>query len=287
MSCRRIALLTLTLPVAMLAACGEEEPAQERPVVTLPAGPPSEVTAMTTEVVATYPHDSDAFTQGLLVDSDGRLVETTGHEGESNLRIVDLDSGDVQDSVDLSDDMFGEGVAQVDDTFVYLSWQNGIATVFDRNTLEQVGTHPYQGEGWGLCNDGERLVMSNGSAALTFRDPASFDPIGSVDVTLNGAPVFSLNELDCTGNLVWANVWQTDTIVGIDPTTGKVTSTVDASALLTPEERSHADVLNGIAAVPGKDTFYVTGKDWPKLCAVRFVPAPADSSTPDSSTTPT
>lgn len=143
----------------------------------------------------------------------------------------------------------------------------------DRGTLAEQGLFNYQGEGWGLCYDQprDRLVMSNGSAELTFRDPDTFEPAGTVAVTLDGQALPMLNELECVGDRVWANVWLTDQIVRIDPATGVVDAVVDASGLLTGREATAADVLNGIAAVPDSDTFMITGKLWPWMFKVRFV----------------
>lgn len=254
--------------------CDDDPPATATVPTTAPG---SEVEALTVEVVATHPHDPAAFTQGLLVDDTGRLVEGTGLEGRSMLRIVDLETGSPIESVDLAPDVFGEGVTQVDDRFVQLTWTEGTALVWDVATLEPAGSFTYDGEGWGLCTDdsagAERLVRSDGSSTLTFHDPDTFAVTGALDVRLDGQPVEELNELECVDGVAWANVWQTDTIVRIDLGSGEVTGVVDAAGLLDPEEAAGADVLNGIAAVPGSDTFYLTGKLWPTLFEVRFVPA--------------
>lgn len=224
------------------------------------------------EVVAAHPHDPSAFTQGLIVDGEGRLLESTGRYGVSDVRVVDIATGAVLDRTPIAADLFGEGLARVGDRLVQLTWQEHKALVFDAATLDLLPiTFAYDTEGWGLCYDGERLVMSDGSSTLTFRAPDTFDRLGAALVTLGGAPLDDLNELECAGGRVYANVWGTDTIVEIDPSTGRVTSEIDASGLLSSEERTQTHVLNGIAAVPGKDTFYITGKLWPKLFEVRFV----------------
>jgi glutaminyl-peptide cyclotransferase len=225
------------------------------------------------EVVETYPHDPAAFTQGLLVDDKGRLVESTGRYNLSEVRVVDVATGAVLDRTPIGAQFFGEGLAQVGNRLVQLTWQERTALVFDATTLDPLPiTFAYDTEGWGLCNDGARLVMSDGSSTLTFRDPDTFARTGRVDVTLGAASLGDLNELECVDGWVYANVWQTDTIVQIDPKDGRVTAEIDASGLLSSEERAGTDVLNGIARVPGKDTFYITGKLWPKLFEVRFVP---------------
>lgn len=218
------------------------------------------------------PHDPKAFTQGLELDGD-RLLEGTGLEGESSMREVDPQTSRVEKKVDLPSPMFGEGVTVAGSKIWQLTWRDGVAIQRDKQTLAEVKRVPYTGEGWGLCLDGRRLVMSDGSDKLTFRDPETFDPVGEVRVRSANEPVTQLNELECTPDGVYANVWQTDTVVRIDPVSGNVTATIDLAGLLSPAERSNADVLNGIAAVPGTDEFLVTGKLWPKMFRVKFVTA--------------
>lgn len=181
---------------------------------------------------------------------------------------------------DLPAPLFGEGLTLVGPRLWQLTWQNGIAIERDAETLEELRRVRYEGEGWGLCHDrtdggtGGRLVMSDGTSRLTFRDPKTFEPVGHVDVTRDGEPVDQLNELECTGDgSVYANVYQTDTLVRIDPDTGAVTADIDASGLLRPAElRGGAQELNGIAAVPGGEEFLLTGKRWPRMFRVGFVP---------------
>ena len=243
--------------------------------ITVIGGPPAE--RRVPVVLAEYPHDPTAFTQGLLLD-DGTLLESTGLEGASTVREVDLATGNVRRVRDLSADLFGEGLAQVGDTLIQLTWQEGRAIVYDRASLAPTAEHGYEGEGWGLCFDGQRLVMSDGSDRLTFRDPATFAPLSSVTVVLDGQPRNMLNELECVDGTVYANVWQSNEIVAIDPATGRVTAAIDAAGLwerLADREPARPiDVLNGIAYDPADGTFLVTGKWWPKLFRVRFDPAP-------------
>jgi glutamine cyclotransferase len=226
------------------------------------------------EVLASYPHDTTAFTQGLELE-DGVLYEGTGLHGRSEMRVVERETGEVTQRVALPASAFGEGIAVVGQQIWQLTFQEQFAFRRDRATLEEIDRVTYEGEGWGLCHEPDRgrLVMSNGSSELTFRDPETFAPSGSVTVTRDGQPLRSLNELDCTGGKVWANVWLTDEIVRIDPATGTVEAVVNAAGLLTDAERASADVLNGITAVPCTDTFLVTGKLWPKMFLVRFVEA--------------
>lgn len=229
---------------------------------------------LTVEVLETYPHDPAAFTQGLEVH-DGVLYEGTGRYGESQMRIVETETGAVISQVSLAESVFGEGITIVDDQIWQLTWREGFAIRREVGSLTELEHVPYEGEGWGVCHDqGEdRLVMSDGTPRLTFRNPETFETIGTVDVTRDGAPLDQINELECVDGQVWANVWQTDQIVRIDPATGEVGAVVDASGLLTEQEAAAADVLNGIAAVPDSDTFLITGKLWPTMFLVRFVPA--------------
>lgn len=227
--------------------------------------------ALKLKVVATHPHDRGAFTQG-LVWWQGRLFESTGQYGDSSLRRVDLRTGTVEQQVDLPDDVFGEGLALVERRLIQLSWRNGRAFVWDAATLEPKGELAYAGEGWGLCHDGKRLVMSDGTDKLTFREPATFAKVGEVSVTKAGMPVGNLNELECVDGHVFANVWMHEHIARIDPRTGEVTAWVDASGLLSPAERMGTDVLNGIAYVPETGRFLLTGKYWPAVFEVELVP---------------
>ena len=165
---------------------------------------------------------------------------------------------------------WAEGLARVADQLVMLTYRAERALVFGVERFDPRATLRYRGEGWGLCSDGRRLVMSNGSDRLTFRDPALFEPTGEVAVTLDGAPQGRLNELECVGGAVYANVFQQEYIVRIDPASGTVTHQIDAKGLLNGRERLEADVLNGIAHDPDADTFYITGKWWPKMFEVRF-----------------
>lgn len=218
------------------------------------------------------PHDRSLFTEGLEI-ADNTLYESTGRYGQSALRATSPDTGRLGGQVRLAPALFGEGITVVHDRIWQLTYQEGVALQYDRANLHQVATAHYSGEGWGLCYDGTRLVMSNGSSRLTFRDPTTFAATGGVDVTAGGEGVDNLNELECVGGQVYANVWQTQQIVRIDPATGKVTAVIDAAGLLAPSERAGTDVLNGIAAIPGTDQFLLTGKYWPHLYRVRFVPA--------------
>lgn len=233
---------------------------------------PAGIAALVPEIVATHPHDPLAFTQGLEFHQ-GALIESLGEYGRSSRRIVDPGTGSVSSEVSLPLEQFGQGLTVIDDRLIQLTWRSGRAIVSDPSTLEATDQFSFEGEGWGLCAQPDRLVMSNGSSTLTFRDPVSFEPIGTVEVTLNGDPVSNLNELECVDGQVWANVWLTNQILQIDPSTGAVTATVDASSLVpTDQALGREDVLNGIAFDPDSSNFWVTGKRWATMYEVRFVP---------------
>lgn len=227
---------------------------------------------MRVEVIASYPHDRGAFTQGLLYDG-GVLYESTGLEGESTLRRVDPKTGRVLQTVALPPPLFAEGLALAPQGLVQLTWQNDTGFVYDPATLALRRQFKYAGDGWGLCYDGTSLAMTDGSDTLAFRAPDTFAVQRSVRVVMNGTPLRSINELECANRSVYANVWHKDFIVRIDPATGVVLERIDAAGLLTGSEAAGADVLNGIAYDPADGLFYITGKRWPKLFKVRFVPA--------------
>ncbi|MGQ0717658.1 MAG: glutaminyl-peptide cyclotransferase [Pseudonocardiales bacterium] len=224
------------------------------------------------QVQATLPHDTTMSTQGLEI-RDGVLYESSGLIGQSRVRATALSSAAVLQEQTLPVPLFGEGLTVAGDRLWQLTYTSGLAIERDPATLAERRRVTYQGEGWGLCHDGDRLVMSDGSDRLTFRDPVTFAPSGQAVVRLDGEPVRKLNELECAGGVIWANVFQDDRILRINPGTGAVTGVVNASGLLSPPQRSAAGVLNGIAAIPGTDEFLVTGKNWPSLFRVRFVPA--------------
>jgi glutamine cyclotransferase len=232
--------------------------------------PATRVERLRAEVVQAYPHDRTAFTQG-LVFANGRLFESTGLVGQSTLREVEIATGRVIRKIDVPRPIFAEGLALVGGELIQLTWQNGRAIRYDRRTFGIQGEFSYTGEGWGLCHDGRQLIMSNGSADLTLRRPSDFAVTRTVTVTMDGAPLSAINELECVDGSVYANVWQRDLIVRIDPISGRVTGRIDVPPLLSVLERQNVDVLNGIAYDPTSKTFLFTGKLWPKLFRVRFV----------------
>jgi glutamine cyclotransferase len=259
----------LSAPLAawlVAAACADATPGSRDAVA--PAGGAAKVRSIPYEVVATYPHDPDAFTQGLLVHG-GRFLESTGQYGASSLREVEIESGKVLRSVSLGREEFGEGLALAGGRLFQLTWRSGGALVWDPAKLTRIGEHGLEGEGWGLTFDGSELVQSDGTARLTFRDPTTFAPKRTIQVTRAGVPQFYLNELEWIDGALWANVWMSDEIVRIDRN-GEVTGVLDAAGLLTTEEAARADVLNGIAWDSAKKRLYLTGKYWPKLFALEL-----------------
>ncbi|MGD9906149.1 MAG: glutaminyl-peptide cyclotransferase [Vicinamibacterales bacterium] len=260
-------VVLLSAPGAALVGCGSPPAVAATEAAGQRLGPQR----LRVQVVASYPHDPGAFTQGLLL-VDGRLFESTGLEGRSSLREVDVATGRVLRRLDVPAPIFAEGLALVGSRLFQLTWKHGQAFTYDRDTFRPGATFDYEGEGWGLCYDGRELVMSDGSARLTFRGTQTFRTQREVTVRSQGQAIEQLNELECVGPHVYANVWMTERIVRIDPKSGEVTAFIDAANLLADAERFGTDVLNGIAHDPKDDTFLITGKLWPRLFRVRFVP---------------
>ena len=224
---------------------------------------------MNVVIIENYSHDSSAFTQGLIWH-EGSLYESTGLYGNSSIREVNLSTGEVVRSVQLNASLFGEGLALVGENLVQLTWKNNTAIIWDLNNFTIVGNFTYDGEGWGLCNDGTNLIMSNGTDVLTVRDSLNFTIIREINVTLNGTPQISLNELECNQQYIWANIWGQESIVRINSTTGVIDQIIDASILLEDESINGTGVLNGIA-IDGDGKFLLTGKNWPLLYRVEIV----------------
>jgi len=244
-------------------------------LLLLVLGPPpaAAVERESYEVVRVYPHDPRAWTQG-LVYHDGHLYEGTGLYGASELRRVDLASGEVLQAIALPDELFGEGIALFGERIIQLTYKSGLGLVYARDSFALLGTFRYPGEGWGLTHDGRHLIMSDGSAYLRFLDPETFAEVRRVEVRLDGEPLARLNELEYIDGEVFANVWTTDQIVRIAPADGTVLGVIDLTGLLDPEVRrtTDAEVLNGIAYDAEGERLFVTGKLWPKLFEIRRVP---------------
>jgi glutamine cyclotransferase len=221
-------------------------------------------------VVHVYPHDPNAFTQGLQY-LDGVLYEGTGLNGRSSIRLVKLETGEVLQKRDVPSEHFGEGITVFKSQIFELTWQSKVAFVYDKTSFAPKERYAYTGEGWGLTHDGTSLIMSDGTSELRFLDPATFTERRRIKVTAGGAPVAQLNELEYVKGEIFANIWQTDAVARIDPATGHVTGYIDLSGLLTNAERARTDVLNGIAYDAEHDRLFVTGKLWPKLFEITLV----------------
>lgn len=227
-------------------------------------------------VVHIYPHDSSAFTQGLVM-VDGMLYEGTGLNGRSSVRAVDLATGRVLQSVKVPSRYFGEGLTDWGGNLIELTWLAHRGFVYDRFSMRLVRTFKYKGEGWGLTHDGKNLIMSDGSPVLRFLDPVTFKVVRTLAVSDGGRPVKELNELEYIDGEIYANVWQTDRIARISPATGEVIAWIDLSGLMGSGPRDGNAVLNGIAYDQKNDRLFVTGKLWPKLFEIKLVPSAAGS----------
>jgi glutaminyl-peptide cyclotransferase len=224
------------------------------------------------EIKRTYPHDPEAFTQGLFFQ-DGFLIESTGQLGRSTLRRVRLDDGVVVQKVDLPANVFGEGSTAFGDEIITVTWRSGLGFRFDAKTFAEKGRFTYPGEGWGLTEDDRRLILSDGSPVLRFFDPATMKETGRITVTADGEPLRNLNELEWVKGEIFANIWFSKLIARIDPTTGRVTGWIDLSGLTDPAAgRGPDNVLNGIAYDQKTDRLFVTGKNWPQLFEIAITP---------------
>ena len=234
----------------------------------------SQVKTLDWSIIKAFPHDPASFTEGLLWHN-GALYESTGLEGQSKLRSVDLQSGQPIKNVDLPKQLFGEGLALAGDRLYQLTWQTKVGFVYDAKTFKPLAKFNYQNEGWGLTFDGTNLIQSDGSDVLTWRDPKNFASVKTVNVTRDGAPLRDLNELEWINGFVWANVWQTDEIAIIDPDSGKVVAQLNLGGLLGAADRTgREDVLNGIAYDAASKRLFVTGKNWAKLFWIRVANMP-------------
>jgi hypothetical protein len=246
-------------------------------VISCSCGPsvPAGIPQYGYEVVHAYPHDPDAFTEGLFFDG-GFLYESTGLEGHSSIRKVRLETGEVLEKRDLVPLYFGEGIVRWKDRLIQLTYKTQAGFVYNFNNFDLLTRFEYPGEGWALTHDGKRIIMSDGTPELRFWDPETLKETGRVTVTDQGQPVKNVNELEFIKGEVFANIWMTDKIARIDPATGKVTGWIDLTGLLSPaDQRAGVDVLNGIAYDATTDRIFVTGKKWPKLFEIRLVKKPA------------
>jgi len=269
-----VASLGGAILAALVAGTGCAKSATGR-LPSVPASPAPAATARYTyQVIATWPHDRGAFTQG-LVFRNGEFLESTGLNGQSTLREVELQTGRVLKQVAVPSEYFAEGLAVMGECAYQLTWQSGKGFVYDADTFRLEREFTYDGEGWGLTTDGQSLILSDGTNRIRFLDPATFRVVRTLEVADEGGPVRQLNELEWIRGEIFANVWQTDEVVRIDPATGRVRGVIDFSGLLAPSERRpDTDVLNGIAYDPAGDRLFVTGKRWPKIFEVRLTVRP-------------
>jgi len=223
------------------------------------------------QVINTYPHDTGAFTEGLVFDG-GTLYESTGLKGQSSLRKVDLETGKVLQIRPQSADYFGEGISVFGDTIIQLTWQEHKGFVYDKGTFELRREFDIDTEGWGITTDGKHLIMSDGTSTLHILSPQTFENIGDISVQDTGGPVNNLNELEYVGGLIYANVWNTENIAIIDPASGRVNGWVNLKGLLPVQsDGKPADVLNGVAYDAQKGRLFVTGKYWPSLFEIKLI----------------
>ena len=267
----RLLIIGVVALAAIVAAIGvttlrskSPEPARQ------PDNKPAQAQKVSYEVVASYPHDPKAFLQGLVWHDEG-FYESTGQYGESSLRRVEFPSGKVIKQVKLTSDLFGEGLAMVDNHLMQLTWTTKRGFVYDRDTFQMIREFTYQTEGWGLTYDGKDLILSDGSDQLTYLDPQNFQTVRKLRVTRDGRPVTNINELEFIEGEIWANVWHQDVILRIDPATGQVTSFLEMKGLISREMVSNPEaVLNGIAYDPQSKRIFVSGKLWPLIFEIRL-----------------
>ncbi len=280
-----IFLILLLSTVLFCLSCSESRHASDLPKTT-PALSPVETPKQTTPspaiqleqseatIVRTLPHDNTCYTQGLEIH-EGILYETGGLVGRSTLRKIDMRTWKILQIVKLPPEVFGEGLTLLHDKLYVLTWRDERCFIYNPKNLNLIGEQRYRGEGWGLCNDGESLIMTNGSNTISFLSPDDFHVIRSISVFDKNRAVDELNEIEYINGEIWANIYQTNNIVRINPQTGEIIGWIDAGALLTDADRAAgAEVLNGIACDRSTKAIYLTGKLWPKLFEVKLSPIP-------------
>lgn len=283
----RISLLVLLIfGLTLTIACASPEPstlvanAIPTPLPAIPAesqSPPGVVRegkpipVYGYKILKKYPHDKGAYTQGLMFEKEV-MYEGTGLFGQSSLRKVDLETGTIIKMRELPSNYFGEGITVFGDTIIQLTWQSHVGFVYAKNSFEMLRDFAYPTEGWGITNDGKRLIMSDGTAALYFMNPRTFNVTGSITVHDNDTPLTNLNELEYINGKIYANVWMSNKIAVIDPEDGKVTGWIDLSGILQPQDYDAiVDVLNGIAYDRVSKRLFVTGKLWPWLFEIEII----------------
>jgi glutaminyl-peptide cyclotransferase len=260
------ASVLLLLATLRLGGCGERaEPEPEAPLADS-----SSVEQLSLGVRQAFPHDTTSFTQGLFLHPDGTLIESVGNYGSSAMLRVDLETGEILHSVPLDSIYFGEGCCLHGDTIYQLTWKERVVLLYDTHSLEQIGQLDFETDGWGICSDGNSLIVSDGTSYLYYRQPGTFALEDRVQVTYQGRPLHHINEMEYVEGAIYANVWRSDYIYRIDPETGEVTGLADATDLRDASRSPWSDVLNGIAWIPDSETFIVTGKLWPLSFEVRI-----------------
>jgi glutamine cyclotransferase len=266
----RFALLWISVLVTVASCVAACDGGAAQPSESHEATPATAIPTYTFEVVNTYPHDATAFTQG-LVYLNGNLFESTGLNGRSTLREVDLRTGKVLRKVDVPQEYFAEGLTALNGKLYQLTWKANKGFTYDPSNFQLIGSFTYSGEGWGLTNDGKSLILSDGTNNLRFMDPPEFSTAKTISVYDKGKPLEELNELEYIKGEIYSNIWHDDRIVRIDPKSGSILGWIDLTGLLPENERrDQENVLNGIAYNEQTDTLYVTGKRWPKLFEIRL-----------------
>jgi glutamine cyclotransferase len=264
----RFASFCLLITALIMTKCNDNtnDPADETTNTTT-----SNVAALSYSVVATYPHDTSSFTQGLEFYK-GQLLEGTGMEGQSKLLEVDLRTGKANRKITLDPKLFGEGITVLNDTLYQLTWQNKKVLVYSASDFKLIKEIPINTEGWGITNNGKELIVSDGSSNLYFYEPSTFRLLRSQGVTADGTPVANLNELEYINGFIYANQWQAPYILKIDPNSGQVIGRIDLTQLATRARAANPNeqYLNGIAYNPETKKVYVTGKYWPELYEISF-----------------
>jgi glutaminyl-peptide cyclotransferase len=239
-------------------------------VPTPPESPPQPPPTYRFRVVNVYPHDTTAFTQGLLF-SGGKLIESTGQEGRSSLRSIELPNGNILKNVDVPLPYFAEGIALLNGKIYQLTWQHKVGFIYDAQSFQKLGQFNYEGEGWGLTTDGRSLLLSDGTNKIRFIDPNNFNVIKTISVLDGKTPINELNELEYVKGEIYANIWHNDRIVVINPETGAVKSWIDLKGLLQPGDVEDEEaVLNGIAFDESGNRLFVTGKLWPRIFEIEI-----------------
>ncbi len=270
---RRTASLLLLILLALLIAMALRATILDAQTVSDSASS-SSIPVFGYKIIKIYPHDTSAFTQGLVYDR-GVLYEGTGEYGQSSLRRVDLDTGRVLKQTSLAGTLFGEGISVWKDRLIQLTWRSGIGFVYDKENLTKLGDFKYQTEGWGITSDEKNLIMSDGTETLHFLDPETFEEQWQIKVEAEGVPIKGLNELEYIKGEIYANVWPTNWIVIISPETGEVIGAINLQGILQKGDgqldSQKVDVANGIAYDPQGDRLFVTGKLWPKIFQIELV----------------